>query len=442
MRFVSMLSTPSRQSVLGVVWPALQDVEASAWVYKPPPQPQRHTTAAHPCGNPTHPVARLPTIDSSRPRRLALNIKGIGMSHCLTERADGFVEMAWHGMTPWHKLGQEMRAGASLDEWRQQAGMDWKIQSAPVQFVAGDVVHNVAPHQHLLAPPRSLQTRGFPRRQVLYRSDNQHGLGVVSNRYHAVQPREVLDFFARFMDRQGFAMSAAGTMRKGAVLWATAQTGQNGAMKDGDELSQYVLLSTSCDGSSATEVRLTQVRVVCANTLALARNAAPSVKLPHSMRFNVDNMHKNLAEMELGALQMPFDEFMATARRLAERQVSVQKTQDFLTAVTARMRSGFMASKFDPALCLADQAFEPQTELLQKSDAFTTMLGLFEGAGRGADLRGSRGTAWGLLNAVTEYVDHHNKGNRRQDVSDRYYSAWMGRGKTLKQEALAMAELL
>ena len=135
-------------------------------------------------------------------------------------------------------------------------------------------------------------------------------------------------------------------------------------------------------------------------------------------------------------------EFMATARRLAERQVSVQKTQDFLTAVTARMRSGFMAAKFDPAVCLADQALEPQSELLQKSDAFTTMLGLFEGAGRGADLRGSRGTAWGLLNAVTEYVDHHNKGNRRQDVSDRYYSAWMGRGKSLKQEALAMAELL
>jgi len=364
------------------------------------------------------------------------------MSHCLTERADGFVEMAWHGMTPWHKLGQEMRAGASLDEWRQQAGMDWEIQSAPVQFVAGDDVHNVAPHQDLLAPPRSPQTRGFPRRQVLYRSDNQHGLGVVSNRYHAVQPREVLNFFARFMDRQGFAMSAAGTMRKGAVLWATAKTGQNGAMKDGDELSQYVLLSTSCDGSSATEVRLTQVRVVCANTLALARNAAPSVKLPHSIRFNVDNMHKNLAEMELGALQMPFDEFMATARRLAERQVSVQKTQDFLAAVTARMRSGFMAAKFDPAVCLADQAFEPQSELLQKSDAFTTMLRLFEGEGRGADLRGSRGTAWGLLNAVTEYVDHHNKGNRRQDVSDRYYSAWMGRGKSLKQEALAMAELL
>lgn len=126
------------------------------------------------------------------------------------------------------------------------------------------------------------------------------------------------------------------------------------------------------------------------------------------------------------------------------RFVSNSGAQDFLTAVADRTRSGFMASKFDPAVCLAqaDQADEEQSKLLQKTDAFTTMLGLFEGEGRGADLRGSRGTAWGLLNAVTEYVDHHNKGNRRQDVSDRYYSAWMGRGKTLKQEALAMAELL
>lgn len=31
---------------------------------------------------------------------------------------------------------------------------------------------------------------------------------------------------------------------------------------------------------------------------------------------------------------------------------------------------------------------------------------LYEGAGRGSGLSSAKGTAWGLLNAVTEYVDH------------------------------------
>ncbi len=362
------------------------------------------------------------------------------MSHDLTERPSGLVEMAWHGETPWHGLGQEMPSGASLDDWRRSAGMDWELHRADVEFTVHGVRHAMTTEDDILRK-RSPQSGRFARRQVLYRSDTHQGLGVVSSRYREVQPRQVLDFFSRFMDRQGFAMSAAGTMRKGAVLWATAQTGQCDALKDGDELKQYVLLSTSCDGSSATEVRLTNVRVVCANTLAEARETHPSVKVRHNLRFDVDNVHKALAEIELGNIQMPFEEFMATARRLAARKVSIEKTMDYLTAVTGRMRRGFMSPQFDPAVCLTEKLPTEQCFALQKTDAFRTMLALFDGQGLGADLPGSRGTVWGLLNAVTEYVDHHNKG-RRQNAGDRYYSAWLGRGNSLKQEALAMAQLL
>ena len=57
---------------------------------------------------------------------------------------------------------------------------------------------------------------------------------------------------------------------------------------------------------------------------------------------------------------------------------------------------------------------------------------LYEGDGKGADLASSRGTAWGLLNSVTKYVDHH----RRAHSSDhRRDAAWFGRGAQLKQGA-------
>ena len=57
------------------------------------------------------------------------------MAHELTIRNDGYAEMAFVGETPWHGLGQELEAGAGMEQWRKAAGMDWTIESAPVQYV-------------------------------------------------------------------------------------------------------------------------------------------------------------------------------------------------------------------------------------------------------------------------------------------------------------------
>ena len=53
-----------------------------------------------------------------------------------------------------------------------------------------------------------------------------------------------------------------------------------------------------------------------------------------------------------------------------------------------------------------------------------------------SDYSAASGTAWGLLNAVTEYVDHHRRA-RNQD--NRLDSAWFGQGAQLKHKALEQA---
>jgi len=51
-------------------------------------------------------------------------------------------------------------------------------------------------------------------------------------------------------------------------------------------------------------------------------------------------------------------------------------------------------------------------------------------------MESARGTAWGLLNAVTEYVDHEKRARSSEYRMD---SAWFGQGAVIKQKALNAA---
>lgn len=50
---------------------------------------------------------------------------------------------------------------------------------------------------------------------------------------------------------------------------------------------------------------------------------------------------------------------------------------------------------------------------------------MYEGHGRGAELAAAKGTAWGLLSAVTEFVDHERRARSQEYRLD---SAWFGQG--------------
>ena len=66
------------------------------------------------------------------------------------------------------------------------------------------------------------------------------------------------------------------------------------------------------------------------------------------------------------------------------------------------------------------------------ADYLESARALVEGGGRGSQLASSRGTAWGLLNGISEYVDHHR---RARSDDHRRDAAWFGEGARIKQRA-------
>jgi len=321
------------------------------------------------------------------------------MAHELTTRENGFVEIAWAGETPWHGLGQKLQEGADIDTWRRAAGLDWHVESTPVLY------------------DTSLgTTERFPKQNVLYRSDNGAAMSTVSDRYKIVQPEQVLDFFNKLVEQQGFKLHTAGSLKGGKRIWALAETGQVANVLTGDPVARYVLLATSFDRGMATTAKETNIRVVCANTLAMAdQDTDNMISIPHNTDFVAEAVHH-----QLGLTRTAFDQFIFQAKLLASKQVNTN-TFDY-----------FMHNLLHSKEFLDDNI----PDNLSKNRAYKKILELFDGGAIGSDIAGIRGTGWQLLNAVTEYVDHHAP-NRNPDA--RLNSAWFRKGANMKTTALQLA---
>lgn len=310
-------------------------------------------------------------------------------------------KMAYVGHTPWHGLGSKLSDKQPIEIWQREAGMDWDIQESPVHFKT-----NAA---------SEVLSQTFIEQKVLFRSDTLQPLSVVSKRYQVVQPRDILEFYRDLTEMFGYQLETAGVLKEGRKFWALARTGHSAALKGDDVVDSYILLATSCDGTLATTATPTTVRVVCSNTLAIAVNGAPqAIKVPHSTRFDPVAVKRHL-----GLAVSNWEEFMYSMKTLSERKVSKAEATEYIS----RMVTDADALKTMPGKVTNLRALKRVTEL-------------YEGRGMGAGLPAANGTAWGLLNAVTQYVDHERKARNSEYRMD---SAWFGHGASVKQRALEVA---
>lgn len=307
--------------------------------------------------------------------------------------------MAYTGETPWHQLGNQLPAKQPIEVWAAKAGMDWNICETPVRYMTEQV--------------GSLGSiMSFDDQKVLYRSDTKAALSVVSQRYQVVQPKAVLEFYRDLTEISGFELETAGVLKEGKKFWALAKTGKESVLKGNDLVKGYILLATSCDGTLATTATPTTIRVVCNNTLTIALNGASSaIKVPHSTSFDPQAVKK-----QLGIAVSQWDSFMYRMKTLSECKVKNHESMNYFLKV----------------LCQTDSQSDPAMGLVNER-ALKKVQAMYEGQGLGAELASSNGTAWGLLNAVTQFVDHERKA-RSQDY--RLDSAWFGAGAALKQRAL------
>ena len=336
-------------------------------------------------------------------------------------------QMAYVGETPWHGLGNQLSQHQPLDVWAQQAGMDWRIESSNVSYMAQN-----ERGQSIIMP--------YEEQRVLYRSDTHAPLSVVSQRFQEVQPKEILEFYRDLTEQSGFELETAGVLKGGKKFWALARTGQSTALKGKDVSNGYILLATACDGTLATTAQFTSIRVVCNNTLAIAlkgqNTSAGVVKVPHSTKFDADKV-----KQQLGISVRAWDEHMYEMKQLSQRKVTQYEAAAYFDAVFNNTTMSSIDQEDNIIQFYRDVATQAaQANVKEKSEpnakSMSKAMKMFNGQGRGATLPSSKDTAYGLLCSITEFIDHER---RAMSTDHRLDSAWFGAGASIKQRGLEQA---
>lgn len=331
-------------------------------------------------------------------------------------------QMAYVGDTPWHGLGNQLTPNQPIEIWAQQAGMDWRIESSNVSYMAQN-----ERGQSIIMP--------YDEQRVLYRSDTHAPLSIVSQRYQEVQPLEILEFYRDLTEQSGFELETAGVLKGGKKFWALARTGQSTALKGKDVSNGYILLATACDGTLATTAQFTNIRVVCNNTLAIAlRNqntSAGVVKVPHSTKFDGEKV-----KQQLGISVATWDEHMYEMKQLTQRKVSQHEASSYFDAVFNNTQLSIADQEDNIIQFYKNLAEQEAPKSEPNGRAMSKVMDMFNGQGRGAELSSAKGTAYGLLCAMTEFSDHER---RAMSNDHRLDSAWFGQGAILKQRALEQA---
>lgn len=286
---------------------------------------------------------------------------------------------------------------ATAAEVMEAAGLTWKVELVPA-YAEGQPI---------------------PGTRAVVRSDRREPIAVVGKRYAPVQNTDAFAFFDDLVGAGKAVYETAGALDRGRRIWLQARLPEDVWVTDQDNVGKYLTLTNSHDGGGALRALFTPKRIVCKNTFLAALREAGKTGI--SIRHVGDVLGRaKEAERLLGISIKYFDTFGEQAQAFAHREMLKHAAARYFEELVPDPKDG------DPA---------------RAGKTRETLERLFE-AGKGNALPGVRGTLWGALNAVIEYVDHERPTRLHEGDSaaeKRFESALFGSGAQLKERAWSLA---
>ncbi len=259
--------------------------------------------------------------------------------------------------TTWHAIGKDVQECKSMEHVLRASGLDYKVTKYPIFAHTGEVI---------------------PNRFITTRSDG-HMYDVVSDKFQIVQNRDAFDFVNYMGDDLTF--EKAGETSNGMV-YIIGKLPEVDIL--GDAFTPHVIFRNGFSGKVKITAAICPLRIVCQNQFNFAfKNTQNAVTIRH-----VGNAEVKLQEAR-EVLKLSSD-YMAEINAMANQYVGIKLTPDQLERVVNQM--------FPMANIESMNSFK-RHQLEAARAAFVSAYN--------ADDNGNfRGTAWGLINAYTDYITH------------------------------------
>lgn len=308
------------------------------------------------------------------------------MSHEIETFGDGSAAFVSARQDAWHRLGTVLPDCFSADEAMRRA------------FLGGWNVHKESLTATVLGD-QGVSTLTVPEHYATVRTHPKTGrpeiLGVVGPQYQPVQNEQHCELLDMLVDESGAHFETAGSLRGGRQVFVTMKLPKTMRVGGVDDVDLYIAALNSHDGSTSFRLIVTPVRIVCANTQALAlRSARSSYAIRHTSGV------KGRIEQARQALRLTWT-YVDAFNAEAEKMINETLQPDQFRKVTSTL----FPLPADPS----------DLQKRRNAEALRTLDYLFSTADTQKAIRGTR---WAGYQAVVEYVDHASPVKTRGDKAE------------------------
>lgn len=335
--------------------------------------------------------------------------------------------MTHFGEVPWHGNSTPMTDAEvyDLDACQARGGLNWEAEK--IQLCTSD-------NQKLVGAYA-----------IRRKSDGKILGDSVGPRYTILQNKDAFAWFKPFVEAKEAQLHTAGSLAEGSRIWVLAKLNRDPMeIVAGDEVQKFILLSHSHDGSLAVRVGFTPIRVVCANTLAMAHNddASKLIRVKHSkeVKTNLDNIR--------AVMNLANEQFEATAeqyRLLARKTIHAGDLEKFVRLV---FKDLLKEDKDDQPI--KDVLAVPKEKIKTRTRNIMDRVIELTETGKGNNVSNVRGTYWAAYNGLTQYLawdkglTEDGKGKLtaervKEKADNRLNNLWYGSDANLNRLALNTA---
>ena len=292
------------------------------------------------------------------------------------------------------------------------ANLDWQV--AKCELVAKMPIHTDKPEENGFVFGSNNYVE-CPNAYATYRTDYNIPLGIVKDRYTPVQNVDAFNFFDGAIGKDKAIWQTAGFFGNGERIFVSAKLPKN-ILVDGDPVENYLVFTTSHDGSSGVKILFTPIRIVCLNTLnAAIKSTSNFISFRHtkSVHGKID-----IAAEILGICDNQIEFLSEQYNFMKKVQVNDTDAQKIFANVILTEDEVFRIKETGHTIgqiVTRDwRAIQDAQISMKKVNIISEMNNYyFSGPGQ----REILGTAWGCYNAVTGYYSNvdNSEGIKRMD---------------------------